>query len=56
MNDYIKREDVLAIIEEVKKDYPTNSVPDCAAWVALRKVADAVRAHKDEPKTNCQWK
>ena len=44
MSDMINRDEVLAIIADLKKDYPTHSVPDAEAKVALRKVADKIRA------------
>ena len=43
MSDMINRDEVLAIIADLKKDYPTHSVPDAEAKVALRKVADKIR-------------
>ena len=47
MNDMIKKDDVLAIIEAVKREYVTHSVPDTEARVALRKVADIIREGKE---------
>ena len=44
MSDMIERDDVLAIIADIKKEYPTHSVPDAEAKVALRKAADKIRA------------
>ena len=44
MSDMINRDEVLAIIAELKKEYPTHSVPDAEAKVALRKAADKIRA------------
>jgi len=44
MSDMISRDEVLAIIAELKKEYPTHSVPDAEAKVALRKAADKIRA------------
>ena len=44
MSDMINRDEVLAIIADLKKDYPTHSVPDAEAKVALRKAADKIRA------------
>ena len=44
MSDMIERDEVLAIIADLKKNYPTHSVPDAEAKVALRKVAEKIRA------------
>ena len=47
MSDMIERDEILAIIEAVKREYVTHSVPDTEARVALRKVADIIRERKE---------
>ena len=44
MSGVIEKDEVLAIIADLKKEYPTHSVPDAEAKVVLRKVADKIRA------------
>lgn len=55
MSDMINRDEVLAIIADLKKDYPTHSVPDAEAKVALRKAADKIRAIDTVSVVHGEW-